>query len=504
MQNPISVFASLTGNSIPVSLITDEISGLYGADLLQELGELIELYRVYDEGAEFVTEGSNGDYVPAELKYQRASILVDKEARFLFAKKPDIKINVPYEMGNATAREAATSAMTVYQNLIDKVFEDNYFFSKLVKAAKDCFIGRRIAWIANFDEDNQKITIDFSPSMEFLAEYKEGDSNTLSKIIVFYNLNDFTERSEQRIFKKKYWLENGVCHVSETIYDGVGKVVEEPISDKATLFPYIPAGVIINDGLTGDVKGRSDLEELIDYESYYSKLANGDMDSERKSMNAIAYTMDVDPRSTEHLSTAPGAYWDLQSDITKEGRTGTVGRLPSDVGYAGAVDMTLRRILSAMYETVDVPNIDLSTMIGTITSGKALKAIYWGLIVRCDEKMLAWESELRKMVTTIIDGSRLYSSTALPYLEEQVLPTEKYEIHIENQYPLPEDESEEKSMDLAQVGNKTMSVKSYIMKWNNKTADEADEEIIQIVKERQLFENAFFPNSEAGVEPNET
>ena len=65
-------------------------------------------------------------------------------------------------------------------------------------------------------------------------------------------------------------------------------------------------------------------------------------------------------------------------------------------------------------------------------------------------------------------------------------------IVIEANYPLLEDEIEEKNMDLAEVYNKTMSKKAYMKKWRQLTDDEVEEELEQIAKERQIIEDASF------------
>ena len=49
------------------------------------------------------------------------------------------------------------------------------------------------------------------------------------------------------------------------------------------------------------------------------------------------------------------------------------------------VDTTLKRVKKSAYNQVDMP--DIEEVQATITSGKALKAIYWPLIVRCKEKI---------------------------------------------------------------------------------------------------------------------
>lgn len=60
--------------------------------------------------------------------------------------------------------------------------------------------------------------------------------------------------------------------------------------------------------------------------------------------------------------------------------------LKSDTTYTGALGTTLDRLKQAMYDQLAVPNVSPDAMQGVVTSGKTLKAIYWDLIVRCDEK----------------------------------------------------------------------------------------------------------------------
>ena len=61
---------------------------------------------------------------------------------------------------------------------------------------------------------------------------------------------------------------------------------------------------------------------------------------------------------------------------------------------------------------------------------------------------------------------------------------------------MPEDESEEKQLDLSEVANKTRSIRSYLMKWGGPDskeldADEAEVELEQIVKEQRMMEDSF-------------
>ena len=185
---------------VPYSLISTELEGLYGSQVLSEMAEIIGYYDVYEKGAGFKTEGSKGDYTPSDLKFKQASSLINKEARFLFSRSPDLWVDVPYEESN---EESMKKANTVLQNLVDSVLTKNRFNSKLLKAAKDCFIGKRVAYFVNFNEEKQTIKVNFIPSLEFVYETDEDDSDLITKIVAFYTVVDSKTKEEQRIYKKK-------------------------------------------------------------------------------------------------------------------------------------------------------------------------------------------------------------------------------------------------------------------------------------------------------------
>lgn len=481
-------------NRIPYALINAEIDGS-AKDTLDELTRICKYYKVYKKGASFTVEGSNGDYVPATLKYKMAASLINKEARFLFAEPPDITVEPKGDVGKIT--DDAKNALTVLNDLVKTVLDKNNFEEALIKAAKDCFIGKRVAGVVNFNEEDG-VTVTFLPSTQFIYDTKVGNPNVLTKFVCFIIVKDSITLSEKRIFKKKFELgEDGVVYLEEAMYDGAGGLIEEVTEYQPTLLTSIPASIFINDGLTGEADGESEIDILEDYEKWYSKLSNADIDAERKSMNPTKYTVDMDSRSTKSLSTAAGALWDLGSDQNLDNGHPAVGILEPGMNYSDALKTSLDRIKTVGYEQVDMPNITLESMQGAITSGKALKAIYWPLIVRCKEKMKMWGPQLRSLADIIIQGAMVYPNCVTRYINDTLVPVD-YEIKVEQNTPLPEDETEEKTMDLSEVDSKVMSRKSYMKKWRNLTDDEVQEELEQIALERQIIEDATFGTGGSG------
>lgn len=478
-------------NKIPYSLISAELEGLYGRQLLQEFKEIINYYNVYEKGAAFPIAVQKNSFVPTDMKLKLASSLIDKEARFMFAVPPDVTINVDMsdvDKRNTEQVKQISGLQTQYQNLVDRVLKATKFSNKLLKACKDCLIGKRVAYIVNFDEENGLINVSFIPSLGFVYDTDEDNTDLLNKLIVFYSVNDVIDKHEQRVYKKKYEMIDGICHITEGLYNGLGDALEEDSFD--TEFTYIPGGVILNDGLTGDLSGESDLAKLIDFEKYINKMSSADLDAERQNMNPIIYTVDMDDNSTADLSTAPGAYWDLSTDDNKEGNgKGEVGTIEPKMEYSDALSNTLSRIRASAYEKLDMPDISPEAMQGVVSSGKTLKAIYWSLMVRCDEKFIAWRSQIEHIAQTIIDGCRFYPNCANHYINDAV-PTVDFEILVENNYPIQDDQTEEKEMDLQEVHYKVRSKKSYMKKYLGLSDDEVEEELRQMALERQIEEES--------------
>lgn len=489
-------------NRIPYALIREEL-GEDTSEFLDEIREICMYYKIYKIGKEFNVEGTNGDYTPARLRYKMAATLVNKEARFLFAEQPDITIEQKGDLEELT--EDTKRNLTIMNELVKTILDKNNFQDILIKASRDCFIGKRVACLVNFNEQDG-VTITFLPSTQFLYEVRPNNHRVLEKFVCFTVMKESKTNSIKRIFKKKYTLETETVgsgenkqfvnkvFLEEEIYDGAAKLIETVFPKQEIKLDFIPAIIFINDGLSEELKGESEIESLMDFEEWYSKLSNADADAERKSMNPTKYLVDMENSSTKDLSTAAGALWDLGSDQNLTEPHAMVGLLEPQMHYSEALKTTLDRIKTTGYEQVDMPNITNESLSGVITSGKALKAIYWPLIVRCKEKMKMWGPNLSLMTEMIIKGAMKYPNTIKQYTND-VLMSVEHVVEVVQNTPLPEDEIEEKTIDLAEVEAKTMSRKTFMKKWRGLTTSQVKEELNQIALERQIIEDSSFGGS---------
>ena len=470
-----------------------ELYGPYGPDVLQKLGEIEKYYKIYEEGAKFETDDS-GDYVPAKLRSHQIKQLIRREAQFQFGKAPEIRVSCPDEE-KVDGKRPNESAM---QDYLDAVMKRNRMPDKLIKGARDCAIGGRVALKANLTEE--KCTFSFVPADGFVFDTDMDDVDKLERITFFYTTKDDPDKARQEIWVQKYWMENGRCKVSERFTDGYGQTIpwDGTRENADTGLDRIPAYVILNDGLSGDTDGESEVKELMADDSWYGRLKSGNIDSLRKGMNQIVWMYGADPESGRTFKYAPGALWDIKGDPAQAGVNSNaanvqVGTIENSFSYADAYQNTLSNIKQDMHDLLGVPDLNLESTRSLITSGKGLKALYWPLICRCEEKMNAWRPALEWLAELLIYAAEVFPGLRQVYGKFSSVP---HEISVDNQYPLPEDESEEKQLDLAEVAGNTKSIRSYLTKWGGPDskgldADEADAELQQIVRERRMLEDSF-------------
>ena len=457
------------------NIIMTELGGLYGNEVIKEMNEIIKLYDVYEgPGQDWITDEQ--DYTPTKKKTNYIKKLIKEEARFLFGKTPTFTMQVEDDKHKEQAEEI--------NNYINNILKNNLFEDKLVKGARDCFIGKRVAIKLHADTITKTIRIMFVPSLEFVYEPFEDRVDELKKIIFFHQINQEQDKSKQIIWKQKYEMIDGKCILNEGFYNGNGELIETLAVNVDLKLSGIPSYVIINDGLSGDLKGESDVSEILDDGIEFNKISSEDLDALKKGMNRIIYGTDIDSKASEHFKLKPGAYWDVATDITSDGKQAKIGTIDTDFNYNERMENTLNRIKSNMHEVLNIPLINNQDLKGMMTSGKSMKALYWQLITRCEEKMMSWRPALEWMIKAILEINEAYGIYALPKLKN-------FDVVVKNQYPLQENEDEEMLLDLQKVNAQAMSRKSFIKKWANVVDEIADEELRQIQLEKQLLEDSY-------------
>ena len=467
-------------NITPMQMLVAELGGLYGSAVLQDISKTIKLYDFYDGKGQDWETPAGLDYKPTKKRVNLVKKLIKREAGFMFGRTPELTF---------TSADESADALSDAQTVLDGMLRRSGFKNKLIQAGRDCFIGKRIAIKVSGGKDKD-IRVSFRPSTEFVYSTMDDDCDVLSKIIFFYQTNNEPLRENQRIWKQKYYLDNGRCILNEGIYDGYGRLLEGG-QDADTGLDFIPCYVVINDGLTGDVMGESDVEELIDLQNAYNRLNSDDADALKFNMFPQTVATDVKAESLEAMRISPGALVDLQTDPATMGSgQAKLDKLESSFSYSERFEAAINRTKNDMFDLLSVPNVSLEQLKGLMQSGKSMQALYWELSTRCEDKWASWEPALEWLGMTVLKMATAYQGLSFP---------EDTSVHVEHLYPILEDDFDEMANDQQEVIHQLRSRMSYMKKWG--VAPDPNAELRQIKVEETLFSDAFaaLDNSEFGM-----
>lgn len=443
--------------------------------LLAENDRLLKYYKIYDgEGQNWATKGTL-DYEPTKKVTNNIKFLIKEVVRFMLSRAPEIAIITTTKDKSNEEKCAALEAF------VRKTLQENGFAGKLTKAGRDQLIAGRVA-LKVTGQAGQPLKIAFRPALEVWAQYDIEDAERLNKLIYLYQTKEAEREQDQVFWVQKYEIEENAVYVSEKTVDGTGALLDERLNKVRLPIPYIPSYLIINDGLTGDVSGESEVKELTDLAASYNRITSDDQDALRFNMFPQSVFTDASQASLENIKVAPKAIIDLQSDSASGDLQAKAQVLESGFNYGERAENVLNRIDVDMRKMLGVPPKSLDEYKANGVSGKALKALYWSLITKCEEKWTEWDTALTWLVKCLYD-------LAVAYGLAKDFNGVQYSVKIEHLYPLTDDEEEERAQDLREVVQKTRSVKSYLEKWYPDMDSEA--ELQQIVKEQRMLEEQF-------------
>lgn len=450
------------------NLIRMELTGIFGQALLQEFNEIIGYYNHYDGKCR-----SFGSTKDSTVHTNWIKKLVNDESRHMCARPPELRL-MPRK---ASEQEKADHLTEWLEDVLDK----NAWSEQLLRGVRDAFIGKRVALKLSW-EKGEGVRLRFAPSLEFVHDPDERDPRKVAKIVFFYctTPETITDKSKQRYWKQRYAMRDGRCILDEGIFDGYGNALEITYEDHDTGLNFIPVFVIVNGGLSGDLLGESDVAELIGSQAAYDRTKADDIDALKYQMFGQKVFIDASPESIESVRIEPNAMVDIQSEPGSPHQA-KAQVLETTFAYGDHMMQTLDRLKDDMHELLSVPRITPEALTGLGTSGKAMRALYWSLNCRCEERWASgWDAALVWMVDTALKLAR-HGGEDLPDID--------YTLNIEHLYPIIDDEEDERDQDLNEVNMQARSRRSYIEKWQPDA--DPDGELAQILKEKRLLEDAF-------------
>lgn len=451
------------------NLIRAELGGVYGHAALQEMDEIIRYYQLYESPR---LSDDDAEKKSSSMRTNWIKKLINDESRHMCARPPELRI-MPR---NPEDQEKADELTEWIEDALTK----NSWGEQLLKGARDAFIGKRVALKLGWEDGFPRLR--FAPSLEFIYDPDEREPRRVNKAVFFYSTtpDTVTDRAKQRYWRQRYTMQNGRCHLDEGIFNGFGHSVEITCENQDTGLDFVPVFVIVNGGLSGDLLGESDVAELIDNQAAYDRTKADDVEALKYQMFGQKVFTDASQESMENVKIAPNAMIDVQTE-PGSAHQARVQVLETTFAYGDHMTQTLDRLQNDMHELLSVPRITPELLTGLGTSGKAMRALYWSLNCRCEERWSSgWDAALTWLVESMLKLAR-HNGVNLPKID--------YKLNIEHLYPIIDDEEDERDRDLNEVVHQARSRRGFIEKWQ--TDIDPDGEMEQILKEKRLLDDAF-------------
>lgn len=464
---------------------------IFAQDVLKERVEVYKYFNFFygktmaDQKTEFMNEFNEGqswqvsaglDFKPTQEVRNHVKRIIKRQARFMFGVAPTIMLKGYDKKDNEKAEE-------LRQFLDKNIFEKNEFWNDTLKAFLDATIGKRVLLRVEANP-NEPIKLRYHSMDEFTYEVDPKDYKRFVKVTIAYMNKEGELRPDaQQVWRRWQYVlkEDGYCYLTYGTYDGYCKPIEE--TEVNTMFTEIPCKVILNDAMLGDLQGSSDVRDLIDMQNDYNRTNSDYRDALKFKMFEQPVFIDADEDSVDDIKIAPNAMIELHTDPTIEGGKADAKMLSSSFSFVQGAKEFIDGLKNDMYDTMDQPKPE---DIKTVPSGIALRMTFYDLMSRCDEKWGAWESALKWLVKFSVKSIIQLGLFKGEWKAEW--NTLDFKIVITHNYPIPEDEKENKTTGIQEVQANVRSIESYIKEFSDE--EDYESEYNTILKEIKDVNNA--------------
>lgn len=509
------------------------------AKFKKELEE-VQLYYEYFDGFDVTDMNSNYgqtwkidedklDYIPTREIRNHLRQLVRKQSRFMMSQEPELIFNPVTE-----GREKQAEDKRI---LFDSILRQAKFWSKAANALTDATVGKRVLMTV-LGNEGEPVDIRFYPMPQFSYTVDPKYTSRLLAVDIVYQdertrgmdkeaqlwhhyryemkagakesgITSALEDVEEECWltyaltdgesNQIYITEEGETTIKESsaklvdIEDNLGNKVQVPLAvleSAPTGLSQIPARVILNEPLTNDVYGNSDVKDLITIADNMNKTISDLRDALRFRMFEQPVIIDGSTKSLQGMKIAPNAVIDLKTDTSSSigagggSRQAAVTSITSNFNFLPAVQYYLDEAKRAMYELMDQP---LPEKVQSAPSGIAMQFLFYDLMSRCDSKWVEWDSAIEWMISMIEEILEKVPVTIEPLPE--ALKSAWQEITtltINHNYPLPADELAKRQTAMQEVQTNVRSHQSYIEEFSRN--ENAEDEWSRILEEAAELE----------------
>lgn len=437
----------------------------------------------------------NLDYVPSEIIDNKIKPLINKQARFMFGKEPDILFKPLDKNAKETCEEL--------RQFIDAILNASKFWSNTMKAFRLASVTKRVMLRLEANPE-EPVRLYWHDINDFNYEVDLNDITKLNKVILVKPVTIDKEVSKQLWNRYTYYI-NQITDKESSCYLRVetfkGDNLENPIEirEQDTGLSKIPCWIITNEQSITSPYGQSDIKDLKPLQDSYNRRLSDFNDSLRFLMFGQTAIIDATKDTVDACNIAPNALMALRSIEDTEGnKQAKVQRVESNFTNAEPVKMYLKMLEDSMYEKLGIPRPE---SLQQVPSAKSIKYMYTELVARCEEKWHDWEPIIRSMIRLVVEACSKFKC----YEEwKEEWNNLLFTIVLNKNYPIPEDEEDQKRLAMEEVNSNVRSHRSYIKDYSNdEDYEEHFKETLEDIKllneaEQDIFEKRILDEEDPG------
>ncbi|WP_443660472.1 phage portal protein [Clostridium algidicarnis] len=392
------------------------------------------------------------DYVPSQVIDNKIKPLINKQARFMFGKEPDILFKPLDNKDKETCEEL--------RQYVDAILNASKFWSNTFKAFRLASVTKRVMLRLEANP-GQPIRLYWHDINDFNYEVDPNDITKLNKVTLVRQDTSTAnkEQSEQIWYRYTYYMKDDneelSCYLKVETYKGNNLDAPINVEDKDTGLSKIPCWVIANEQSITSPYGVTDIKDLRPLQDSYNRRLSDFNDSLRFLMFGQTVFIDAKPKGVNDAKIAPNSVVALVS-LDEEGKKASAQRLESNFTNAEPVKMYLKILEDSMYEKLGIPKPE---SLQDVPSAKTIKYMYTELVARCEEKWHDWEPNIRSMLRLVVEACGKFNCYEDWNHEWDNL---LYSIVLNKNYPIPEDEEDKKRLAMEEVVANVRSHRSYI------------------------------------------
>lgn len=298
--------------------------------------------------------------------------------------KPDYKPSAEQQRENERAEK--------YERLLYQLWRENKMREKLLQAARDRLVAGRVGCKIVFNSQTGKLKWVFRPDTEIIPVFSDDDFEDL---IACHFITSKEIDGEEFFHKQTFSLEEGVCHLSEGIYNFDLELIETITPKTSMELDFIPVVLFPVNDLSGQQAVNSEVDDMKEQTDVLNKMNEDAIDSLKFEMFSITAVLNAPPGTADQMHMSPGALVEAQS--ARDGVSPDIKKIEGGFRWKEAFKDQYGRVKSALHEITSLPQIVPQELNFGGLNGEALHVLFQEIIQETEEHWLSWGPRLEEL-----------------------------------------------------------------------------------------------------------